>query len=106
MGGSAPKGGNILMKLQELSNLEAEMQKQQKQHQQTHSQLERMKAAASQHANLENDLKCKEHECALIEERISRSEHHAAEQTLKDAQAQVTQLEAEIKGMPEEKKML
>merc|ERR1712039_633372 len=78
-GGSAPKGGNILAKLQELSTLEKSLQKNQKEFEHARGQLEKMRAAASQYTAIEGELKCKEHECALIEERISRSEHHATE---------------------------
>mmetsp|Transcript_50030 Transcript_50030/g.160046 ORF Transcript_50030/g.160046 Transcript_50030/m.160046 type:complete len:1214 (-) Transcript_50030:205-3846(-) len=105
-GGSAPKGGNILMKLQELSNLEQQVQKQRQDFEKIRGQLERSRAAASQYESVERDLKCKEHEVALIEERISRSEHHAAEQSLQESQAHLTQFEADLKAMPDEKKQL
>jgi structural maintenance of chromosome 2 len=105
-GGSAPKGGNILLKLQELSDLEQQVQKHQAEYTKTKSQRERLQSAAAQYNALERELKCKEHEFTLIEERISRSEHHEAEKTLQDAQALLAQTEADLKALPEEKKQL
>merc|ERR1712232_529204 len=58
-GGSAPKGGNILMKLQELSNLEKSLLKNQKEFEQARGQVEKMRAAASQYTAIEGELKCK-----------------------------------------------
>ena len=43
---------------------------------------------------------------SLIQERVSRSEHHTAELALKDMRDQVAKFQAEIKAMPEEKKRL
>jgi len=105
-GGSAPKGGNILMKLQELSQLEQQVHHQQKDFDKVRSQLEKFKAAASQYETLDRDLKCKEHELELIEDRITRSEHHAAETSLQGAQSQLEQFEADLKALPDEKKQL
>lgn len=105
-GGSAPKGGNILAKLQELAQLEQQLQTHQQEYQRARAQLERMRSAATQFNDVERELKCKEHELELIEERINRSEHHAAEQALNESQAQCTQFEADIKALPEEKKQL
>lgn len=105
-GGSAPKGGNILMKLQEVSQLEQQVEKQRREYDSFRSQLERTKSDASQYDAVERELKCKEHELALIEDRISRSEHHAAEQAVQEARAQIAQFEADIKALPEERKQL
>jgi len=105
-GGSAPKGGNILMKLQELAEAEHQVQKHRDAFDKVRSQLERMQSSASDYSGVERELKCKEHEFQLIEERINRSEHHAAEQALQGAQAQLDQFEQDIKSMPEEKKQL
>lgn len=105
-GGSAPKGGNLLMKLQELSELENLVHKHRSDYDQAFHQLQKMQAAASQFGGLERDLKCKEHELALIEDRINRSEHHAAEASIKEMQAQMQQFEEEIANMPEDKKNL
>mmetsp|Transcript_32329 Transcript_32329/g.89323 ORF Transcript_32329/g.89323 Transcript_32329/m.89323 type:complete len:1202 (-) Transcript_32329:120-3725(-) len=105
-GGSAPKGGNILMRLQELADLETKVQKFRQEYDQARGQFEAMRAGASQYDSLERELKCKEHELALIEERINRSEHHVAEQSLQQMQEQVAEFEASIKAMPEEKKKL
>merc|ERR1719210_1510644 len=43
-GGSAPKGGNILMKLQELAELEQQVKKQQWDYDQVSMQMQQMKA--------------------------------------------------------------
>jgi len=105
-GGSAPRGGGILLKLQELQQLEGHIEKQQAEYAQATAQLERMRSAASHYNGLDRDFKCKQHELALIQDRIQGSEHHVAEQELQRMQEQCTQLEADIKGMPEEKKRL
>jgi len=101
-GGSAPKGGNVLMKLQELASLEKEVQKQRSVYENARQQL----AISGQADAVERELQCKEHELALVEERISRSEHYAAEQALEAMQLQVTQFQEDIQNMPEEKKRL
>mmetsp|Transcript_26122 Transcript_26122/g.75411 ORF Transcript_26122/g.75411 Transcript_26122/m.75411 type:complete len:1203 (-) Transcript_26122:61-3669(-) len=105
-GGSAPKGGNILMQLQEVSNLEQQVQQSTRDLEKARAQVEKMKSLASQYGALEHELKCKEHEHALIEERITRSEHHAAEQALQDAQQQLEKFEGAIKALPEERRVL
>merc|ERR1712110_1321513 len=48
-GGSASKGGNILMKLQELAELEQQVKKQQWECDQANKQLQKMKAAAMEY---------------------------------------------------------
>lgn len=105
-GGSAPKGGNILMKLQELADLEHKVAEKQVEYEGVRKQLERIRAAGSQFEGLEHELKCKEHELALIDERITRSEHHAAEKAFTDAQTQLAQLQGELEALPEERKQL
>eukprot|EP00933_Yihiella_yeosuensis_P044862 TRINITY_DN40139_c0_g1_i1.p1 TRINITY_DN40139_c0_g1~~TRINITY_DN40139_c0_g1_i1.p1 ORF type:complete len:1222 (-),score=402.44 TRINITY_DN40139_c0_g1_i1:218-3883(-) len=105
-GGSAPKGGNLLMKLQEFSQLEKKVYEQRVEYDQAMKQLQKMQATASQFQGLDRDLKCKEHELALIQDRISRSEHHAAEQSIEQMKAQMQQFQEEITNMPSEKKRL
>ncbi|CAE8704378.1 unnamed protein product, partial [Polarella glacialis] len=58
-GGSAPKGGNLLMKLQELSTMETQMLEQRRQCDQACSQLTQMQASATQHSAVDRELKCK-----------------------------------------------
>jgi len=105
-GGSAPRGGNLLMQLGELQQLEQQVHQQRTEFDKVRSQLEKMQSASSHYAGLERELQCKEHEFELIGDRITRSEHHAAEQALQQAQAQLEQFEADLKAMPEEKKQL
>lgn len=105
-GGSAPKGGNILMRLQELATLEKQVQERHVEYANARSQLESMRASASQYQALEQELKCKQHELALIDDRISRSASHAAEQSLSEAKTSLTNLEAELKNLPAERKAL
>lgn len=105
-GGSAPKGGNILMRLQELADMEKKVEVQQQEYQKAKAQLARLQAASQQYMAFEKELKCKEHEYSLIEERISRSEHHEAEKVVQESQAQIAQLETEIKNLPEVRKTL
>mmetsp|Transcript_46939 Transcript_46939/g.102051 ORF Transcript_46939/g.102051 Transcript_46939/m.102051 type:complete len:1213 (+) Transcript_46939:45-3683(+) len=105
-GGSAPKGGNILMQLQELSELERRLPELQSDFEQGKALLAQMRASSSNYDAMERELKCKEHELELIQERIARSEHHAAEKSLTAMREQVATFEAELQGMPEEKKRL
>lgn len=105
-GGSAPKGGNLLMKLQELSNLEKQVHTQRCEYDKANAQLQKMQSTASQFSSLERELKCKEHELALIEDRINRSEHHTAEQSVQDMQSEMQKLQEDIANLPEEKKRL
>mmetsp|Transcript_16265 Transcript_16265/g.44167 ORF Transcript_16265/g.44167 Transcript_16265/m.44167 type:complete len:1112 (-) Transcript_16265:405-3740(-) len=105
-GGSAPKGGGLLVKLQELGQLEQQLAGQQRECAKVQAQLQGMRDAALKYTDIEQDLKCKEHELSLIQERISHSEHHTAELALKDMRDQVATFQAEIKAMPEEKKRL
>mmetsp|Transcript_21807 Transcript_21807/g.34936 ORF Transcript_21807/g.34936 Transcript_21807/m.34936 type:complete len:1212 (-) Transcript_21807:1286-4921(-) len=105
-GGSAPKGGNLLMKLQELSTLEQKVHNQRKEYDQVCAQLTQMQAAGSQFSALDRELKCKEHELALVLDRISRSEHHSAEQSVQEMKGQMKQFQEEIANQPEEKKEL
>jgi len=105
-GGSAPKGGNILQKLQELGQLEQQVFRQQHEYEQMKTQLQKMQSTAQKYNLVESELKCKEHEFELIKERISRSEHHAAEQALQEMRKQLSQLEEELANLPDEKKRL
>jgi len=105
-GGSAPRGGNILMRLQELAELERRVYTQHKEYEQAAAHLQKMQAASAQYMAIDRDIKCKEHELTLIDERINRSEHHAAEQSLQEMRTQLQQAEADIQAMPEEKKRL
>jgi len=105
-GGSAPRGGNILQQLQELSQVEKQVQAQHSEYQKVRAQLEKNKAAASQYAALEQELKVREHEFSLMQDRISRSEHHASETAVQEAKEQLAGLEEALKNMPEEKKNL
>jgi structural maintenance of chromosome 2 len=105
-GGSASKGGNVLMKLQEYAELERQVHSQRCAYDQVRKQLESLQSSSAQFDAADRELKCKEHELSLIEERISSSEHHATEQSLQQMQEQIAQLEAEVQGMPEEKVQL
>jgi len=105
-GGSMPKGGNLLMRLQELADMEKRVYQQRKEYDHMAAQVQQMHAAYTEYMNFDRELKCKEHELSLIEERISRSEHHAAEQSLQEMRTRVQEAEAEIQAMPEEKKRL
>eukprot|EP00928_Gymnodinium_smaydae_P079949 TRINITY_DN63775_c0_g1_i1.p1 TRINITY_DN63775_c0_g1~~TRINITY_DN63775_c0_g1_i1.p1 ORF type:complete len:1208 (-),score=384.26 TRINITY_DN63775_c0_g1_i1:110-3733(-) len=105
-GGSAPKGGNVLMRLQELSNLENEAQKQRTEYDQARGALEKLKSSSASFDALERELKCKEHELALIEDRVQHSEHHAAERSLEQMQQQLEQFQTDITNMPEDKNKL
>lgn len=105
-GGSAPKGGNTLMKLQELSNLENQLHKKRCEYDKARTQVQKMQETASQFSTLERELKCKEHELALLDDRISRSEHHTAEQSIQDMQSEMQKLQEDIANLPEEKKRL
>eukprot|EP00931_Biecheleriopsis_adriatica_P099773 TRINITY_DN744_c0_g2_i1.p1 TRINITY_DN744_c0_g2~~TRINITY_DN744_c0_g2_i1.p1 ORF type:complete len:1210 (-),score=407.19 TRINITY_DN744_c0_g2_i1:340-3969(-) len=105
-GGSAPKGGNLLMKLQELQTLETQAHKHRCEYEQAASQLQKMQAAYAHFSGMEREVKCKEHELALLEDRISRSEHHAAEQSIQEMQTQMQQFKEDIANLPEEKKRL
>ena len=91
------------MKLQELGQLEQQLAGQQRECAKVQAQLQGMRDAALKYSDIEQDLKCKEHELSLIQERISHSEHHTAELALKDMRDQVATFQAEI---PEEKKRL
>merc|ERR1719150_1296987 len=103
-GGSAPKGGNILMRLQELAELEKQVQMQQREYEHAKGKLVHHQASAEQYYAVEQELKCKEHEHALIEDRISRSAHYAAEQALSEMRTQLSQFEADLQSLPDEKK--
>jgi structural maintenance of chromosome 2 len=105
-GGSAPKGGNILMKLQELQDLEGKVQQQRSEYELLRKQLQKSQAGSASFDSLERDLKCKEHELSLIEDRISHSEHHAAEQAVQQMQEQLRQTESDLQGLPDEKSRL
>mmetsp|Transcript_716 Transcript_716/g.1237 ORF Transcript_716/g.1237 Transcript_716/m.1237 type:complete len:1207 (+) Transcript_716:61-3681(+) len=105
-GGSAPKGGNLLQKLQELSTLEQEVHKLRCTYDQANQDLQSVQTSASHFAAADRELKCKEHELALLVDRISRSEHHAAEQSIEEMRAQIQQCTADIGNLPEEKKQL
>ena len=103
--GSAPKGGGLLVKLQELGQLEQQLAGQQRECAKVQAQLQGMRDAALKYIEREQDLKCKEHELSLIQG-ISQSEHRTAELAFKDMRDQVATFQAEIKAMPEEKKRL
>jgi len=105
-GGSAPRGGGILLKLQELQQLEGQIEKHQGEYAQAVELLERMKGVASHYNNMDRELKCKQHELALILDRIQGSESAVAEQEMQKMQDTCTQFEEDIKGMPDEKKRL
>lgn len=105
-GGSAPKGGNLLMKLQELATLEKQVHKSRCEYDQANEKLQSMQTAFQQFSGLERELKCKEHELALLEDRITRSEHHAAEQSMTEMREQMQQFEEAVANMPEDKKQL
>lgn len=105
-GGSAPKGGNLLARLQELSELEWRVQQQHGEYRQEAEKLQHMQAAYSRYSSLDRELKCKEHELTLIDDRINRSEYHTSEQTVHDLRTQLTQFESDLHALPEEKKRL
>jgi structural maintenance of chromosome 2 len=105
-GGSAPQGGGVLNLLQELAGLEKQYQQHIAQHKKTKAMLEKMSATAAKYYNAERELQCKQHDLQLLTERISHSESFVAEQSLQDMRAKVSQWEADIKNMPEEKKTL
>mmetsp|Transcript_33990 Transcript_33990/g.79502 ORF Transcript_33990/g.79502 Transcript_33990/m.79502 type:complete len:1210 (-) Transcript_33990:177-3806(-) len=105
-GGSAPQGGDVLQKLQELNRCEEEVRTKTQELKLIQDQLGKMSSGASTYRSLDQEVKCKEHELQLMNERIRNSEHHVAEQTLNDMRAQVAQLKEEIKNLPEEKKRL
>merc|ERR1719215_1146139 len=105
-GGSAPSGGGVLNLLQELAELEKHYQQQIAHHKKTKAMLEKMSSTASKYYSAESELKYSQHDLDLLNERISHSESYVAEQTLQDMRAKVTQGEADIKGIPEEKKAL
>merc|ERR1711998_335783 len=67
-GGSAPSGGGILSKLEELSRLEEQVQTQQQEYEQLQKELQKMQAVSGKYDTLEREVKCKEHEYSLIEE--------------------------------------
>jgi len=58
-GGSAPKGGGLLVKLQELGQLEQQLAGQQLECAKVQAQLQGMRVAALKYTNIEQDLKCK-----------------------------------------------
>jgi len=105
-GGSAPRGGGILSKLQQLAQLEAEVQTLQQEYQQAQSLLRKSQGVASKYDVLERDLKCKEHELALIEQCINSSSWGAADKAVKEMTEQVSRLKQEVKAMPDEEKSL
>jgi len=105
-GGSAPKGGNLLMRLQELSDMEKRVYGARKEWEQSQKQLQQMQAISSKYMQLDHEMKCKEHELQLINERIGSSEHHAAEQALTEMRANLVQCEGDLQALPEEKKRL
>jgi len=105
-GGSAPKGGGLLLKLQELSQLEQDVQAQQIDCAQKQAELDGLKSAATHHMVAQQDLQCKEHEASLIQERIAHSEFHTSERVLKEIRDEVASLEAELKAMPDARKRL
>ncbi|CAJ1367875.1 unnamed protein product [Effrenium voratum] len=118
-GGSAPKGGNLLLKLQELlgSQLEKQVHKQRVEFDKAFvsgvarfgraaAQLMKMQGAAQEFSALERELKCREHEMTLLQERISRSEHHTTEQSIQDMRAEMQKFQEDISNLPEEKKKL
>nr|AGU69477.1 structure maintenance of chromosomes 2 [Crypthecodinium cohnii] len=105
-GGSAPRGGNLLMRLQELADCEKQVHSQRQEYEQINLEMRKMQAASEKYFSVERDLQCKDHELKLIEERISRSEHFGAEQSLQEMKTQLSEAEADLKGMPEEKKRL
>lgn len=105
-GGSAPKSGNLLLKLQELADMEKQVYRQRQEYENLSSQLEKMKGTSEQYFTMERELKCKEHELSLVNERITGSEHHSAEQSLVAMREQLTTLEEQLQGLPQEKKRL
>jgi len=105
-GGSAPKGGGILARLQQLAEIETKFQHQQQEYESLQTQLRKLQVMANKYDGLERDLKCKEHEVALIGQRIESSAHHSHGKALEDMTAQLEQCKAEIKDMPEEEKRL
>merc|ERR1712187_1023405 len=86
----------------ELSELEKQVHKQRCEYDQARSQLE----GSSKCDAILQELKFKEHELGLIEERISKSEHFTAEQAMQQMQEQIQEMEEAIQAMPEEKKQL
>eukprot|EP00437_Effrenium_voratum_P048784 CAMPEP_0181526778 /NCGR_PEP_ID=MMETSP1110-20121109/69663_1 /TAXON_ID=174948 /ORGANISM="Symbiodinium sp., Strain CCMP421" /LENGTH=1201 /DNA_ID=CAMNT_0023657633 /DNA_START=74 /DNA_END=3679 /DNA_ORIENTATION=+ len=105
-GGSAPKGGNLLQKLQQVSELEKKVLQYRCQYEKAASEVQKMQAAAQHYASLDREVKCKEHELALLEDRINRSEHATTEQSVQDMQTELQKLQEEIQNLPEEKKTL
>jgi len=105
-GGSAPKGGNLLMKLQELSSLEKQVHKSRCEYDQANEQLQSMQTAAQHFSGTERELKVKEHELSLLEDRINRSEHYGTEKAIAEMREQMKQFEEAVANMPEDKKQL
>mmetsp|Transcript_63420 Transcript_63420/g.148497 ORF Transcript_63420/g.148497 Transcript_63420/m.148497 type:complete len:1202 (-) Transcript_63420:188-3793(-) len=105
-GGSAPKGGNLLQKLQQVSELEKKVLQFRCQYEKAAAEVQKMQAAAQHYASLDREVKCKEHELALLEDRINRSEHATTEQSVQDMQTELQKLQEDIQNLPEEKKTL
>jgi structural maintenance of chromosome 2 len=105
-GGSAPRGGGVLNLLQDLAEVEKQLSQQMDHYKKTKTMLDKMTSIASKYYAAESELKCKQHDLELVNERISQSEFHVAEQALQDMRARVSQWEADIKNMPEDKKAL
>merc|ERR1719428_59093 len=101
-----PRGGGILTKLQELSSLENKAESEQQEVLKLRTQLEQLRSSAGQYQTIDRELKCQEHELALIEDRIQRSEHYAAEQELQQMRTQLERHHDDLAKMPEEKKRL
>eukprot|EP00438_Fugacium_kawagutii_P009039 Skav202974 [mRNA] locus=scaffold2274:471073:494478:- [translate_table: standard] len=83
------------------SSLENQLHKKRCEKDKAYAQLEKMQASASQFSNLERELKCKEHELSLLDDRINRSEHHTAEQSIQEMKAEIQKLHDDIANLPE-----
>jgi structural maintenance of chromosome 2 len=94
------------MKLQEVAELETQVAQQKRDYEAVKKQLDKLQANSSRFDSMERDLKCKEHELSLIEDRINNSEHHRAETSLREMGEKVQENEAAIASLPEEKKRL
>merc|ERR1719428_943469 len=86
-GGSAPRGGGILARLQQLAEIESKNQQQQQEYKSMQAQLQKLQVMANKYDGLERDLKCKEHELALINQRIESSAHHSHGKAVEDMTA-------------------
>ncbi|CAH1965905.1 unnamed protein product [Acanthoscelides obtectus] len=95
-GGATPKGGSVLMQLDDIKQFEDQLSVKEKELVKIENEIQRMSSTQESYTTLQQQIDMTEHELRLVNQRLQNTSHHRHREEMNNLKVQIDELQQQI----------